>query len=238
MAKKRKLISVMDVYAVAAVWVVYSLCFPLYEINHFVKAIILSLIAKGIAKKIWKPRYQELAPAPEKPQVEAAAEETPEEPQGSGNEELDAFILEGRRAVTEMNRLNDNIADEEISRRISRLTELAGRIFAHVSAHPHKLPRVRKFVNYYVPTTIKILNAYDRMGSQGVEGEHIGGTMRKIEDILDAIVSAYEKQLDSLFSEEAMDISADITVLESMMAREGFAESSFDDFYANGKKGG
>jgi len=66
------------------------------------------------------------------------------------------------------------------------------------------------------------------MGSQGVSGEHIGSTMRKIEDILDAVVAAYEKQLDSLFSEEAMDISADITVLEGMMEREGFSGPSFD----------
>ncbi|MBE6935185.1 MAG: hypothetical protein E7458_01645 [Ruminococcaceae bacterium] len=228
MAKKRKLISVMDVYAVAAVWAVYSLCFPLYQTKHFIWVILLSLLAKKAAKKIWKPRYEELPPAPEKPQVEEAPAEEPKKPEGTGNEELDAFILEGRRAVSEMNRLNDNIADEEISRRISRLTELTGKIFAHVSAHPHKLTRARKFVNYYVPTTIKILNAYDRMGSQGVSGEHIGSTMRKIEDILDAVVAAYEKQLDSLFSEEAMDISADITVLEGMMEREGFSGPSFD----------
>ena len=135
--------------------------------------------------------------------------------------------MEGRRAVSEMNRLNDNIADPEISLRISRLTELTGKIFAHVTANPRKLSRARKFVNYYVPTTIKLLNAYDRMGSQGIEGENIGGTMRKIEDMLDTIVIAFEKQLDNLFSEEAMDISADITVLENMIEREGFSESKF-----------
>lgn len=99
---------------------------------------------------------------------------------------------------------------------------MTGKIFAHVTANPRKLSRARRFVNYYVPTTIKLLNAYDRMGSQGVEGENIGGTMRKIEDILDTIVTAFEKQLDNLFSEEAMDISADITVLEGMIEQRRF----------------
>ena len=222
----------MSIYAVAIAWAVYGLCFPLYSVKHFVMATVFSLICRGVALKIWKPKYEEIAPAPEKPPI---AEEPPapepapaeKEPETTGNPDLDAFILEGRRAVSEMNRLNDNIADPEISLRISRLTELTGKIFAHVTANPRKLSRARKFVNYYVPTTIKLLNAYDRMGSQGIEGENIGGTMRKIEDMLDTIVIAFEKQLDNLFSEEAMDISADITVLENMIEREGFSESKF-----------
>ena len=231
MAKRKKKTSVMSIYAVAIAWVVYSLCFPLYEPGHFITATVFSLICRGIAMKIWKPKYEETVPKEEKPaedkQPEPEPAPEPQQPEGTGNPDLDAFILEGQRAVSEMNRLNDNIADEEISRRISRLTELTGKIFAHVTANPRKLSRARRFVNYYVPTTIKLLNAYDRMGSQGVEGENIGGTMRKIEDILDTIVTAFEKQLDNLFSEEAMDISADITVLEGMIEREGFSEPKF-----------
>ena len=228
MAKKKKT-SVMSIYAVAIAWAIYGLCFPLYSIKHFVLATLFSLLCRGVAQKIWKPKYEELEPAPEKPPIaEKEPEPQPEpEPEGTGNPELDAFIAEGRRAVGEMNRLNDNIADPDISLRISRLTELTGKIFAHVTANPRKLSRARKFVNYYVPTTIKLLNAYDRMGSQGIEGENIGGTMRKIEDMLDTIVAAFEKQLDNLFSEEAMDISADITALENMIEREGFSEPKF-----------
>lgn len=231
---KRKKTSVMSIYAVAIAWAIYGLCFPLYTVKHFISAAVFSLICRGIAMKIWKPKYEEIAPAPEKPPIaeerpapESEAAPAEKQPETTGNPDLDAFILEGRRAVSEMERLNDNIADPEISLRISRLTELTGKIFAHVTANPRKLSRARKFVNYYVPTTIKLLNAYDRMGSQGIEGENIGGTMRKIEDMLDTIVIAFEKQLDNLFSEEAMDISADITVLEDMIEREGFSEPKF-----------
>ena len=195
------------IYAVAIAWAVYGLCFPLYSVKHFVLATVFSLVCRGVAMKIWKPKYEEIAPAPEKASHRGGAacagargRACGKESDSTGNPDLDAFIREGRRAVSEMNRLNDNIADADISLRISRLTELTGKIFAHVTANPRKLSRARKFVNYYVPTTIKLLNAYDRMGSQGIEGENIGGTMRKIEDMLDTIVIAFEKQLDNLFS--------------------------------------
>lgn len=81
-------------------------------------------------------------------------------------------------------------------------------------------------MNYYLPTTLKLLNTYDRMGAQGVSGGNIGATMERVENIMGTIVTAFEKQLDALFGAEALDISTDITVLENMMAREGLAEDA------------
>ena len=86
---------------------------------------------------------------------------------------------------------------------------------------PDKLPQIRRFLNYYLPTTLKLLNAYDRMGSAGVAGANIDGTMGKIDAMMDKVVQAFDKQLDALFADEALDISTDITVLEQMLAREG-----------------
>ena len=76
-------------------------------------------------------------------------------------------------------------------------------------------------MDYYLPTTLKILNAYDRMSAAGVDGENISSTKARVEQMMGTIVTAFRKQLDSLFGAEAMDISADISVLETMMAREG-----------------
>ena len=95
-----------------------------------------------------------------------------------------------------------------------------------VQQKPEKLPQIRKFMDYYLPTTLKLLNAYDRMGAQGVSGGNIGATMERVENIMGTIVTAFEKQLDALFGAEALDISTDITVLENMMAREGLAEDA------------
>ena len=122
-----------------------------------------------------------------------------------------------------MRRLNDAIEDEEISRRIDQLEDATGKIIDQVIAHPEKLPQIRKFMNYYLPTTLKLLNAYDRMGAAGVSGENIDGTMGKIESMMDTVVRAFDKQLDALFGDEALDISTDITVLENLLAQEGLA---------------
>ena len=123
-----------------------------------------------------------------------------------------------------MRRLNDAIQDETISAQIDRLEATTGKIVDTVVAEPSKLPQIRKLMSYYLPTTLKILNAYDRMSGQGVAGENIGGTMKRVEDMLETIVQAFEKQLDSLFGAEALDISTDITVLDNMMAREGLVD--------------
>ena len=80
---------------------------------------------------------------------------------------------------------------------------------------------MRRFLDYYLPTTIKLLHQYDRMDSLGVSGENITGTKAKIRGMLDTVCSAFDRQLDSLFQDESMDVSADITVLEQMMTQEG-----------------
>ena len=124
-------------------------------------------------------------------------------------------------AISEMKRLDENIADPGISADIVRLEQVSGKIFEAVKEDPKKLPKIRKFMDYYLPTTLKLLNAYDRMSATGVSGENIDGTLTKVEGMMRNIVAAFEKQLDSLYGADALDISTDITVLETMMAREG-----------------
>ena len=130
-------------------------------------------------------------------------------------------MAERDRAVSEMRRLNDSIEDAKISRQIDHMERVTQKIFAHVAENPKKLPQIRRFLNYYLPTTLKLLNAYDRMDDAGVAGANIDGTMGKIEAMLDTVVLAYDKQLDALFADEALDISTDITVMEQMLSQEG-----------------
>lgn len=203
--------SPIPIYATAAVWLLYALFFPLYKLSHFIIAAIaagiVGVVAKGLCKDI----------------VEEVPEPAPE-PEKTGNEELDKMLEEGRKAIEEMKRLDDSIDDKKISADIVRLEETSRKIFEKVKEEPSKLPQIRKFMNYYLPTTLKLLNAYDRMDAQGVEGENISSTKKGVEGIMDKIVTAFDKQLDSLFGEQALDISTDITVLENMMAREGLSE--------------
>ena len=202
--------SPVPIYVVGAVWLVFGLFLPFYKLTHFAAAAALSAVAWLVAKKLC-PDKVTLIPDP-----------VPEpEPETTGNAELDALILERDRAVSEMRRLNDNIADPKISAQIDRMEDLTQKIIAHVVDHPQKLPQIRKFLNYYLPTTLKLLNAYDRMDAAGVSGANIDGTMGKIETMMDTVVQAFERQLDALFGDEALDISTDITVMENMLAREG-----------------
>ena len=200
--------SAIPLYAVAVTWLLYALLFPLYRLPHFLLAAAAGAVV-GIVARLF---------------CRDTVEEVPEEPKTTGNPELDKMIEDGKKAIAEMKRLDDNIADPTISAQIVRLQQLAGKIFAQVEQNPEKLPQIRKFMNYYLPTTLKILNAYDRMGEQGVAGENISSTMHKVEGMMATIITAFEKQLDNLFGAEAMDISTDMVVLENMMAREGLSD--------------
>lgn len=196
------------IYAAAVVWILYALLFPLYRVGHFALCAAASAAVYLIARLFCRD----------------VVEEVEEKPEPTGNAELDKMISDGNLAIAEMKRLNESIKDEKISRQIDRLEEISGKIFDCVKASPEKLPQIRKFMNYYLPTTLKLLNAYDRMGSQGVSGENISGTMERVENMMGTIVTAFERQLDGLFGDQALDISTDITVLENMMAREGLSD--------------
>ena len=200
--------SAVPLYAAAATWLLYALLFPLYRLPHYLLAAGAAAVV-GVLARLLCPN---------------TVEEVEEKPRPTGNAALDKMIDDGKKAIAEMKRLDDSIADPTISAQIVRLQELSGKIFAQVEQHPEKLPQIRKFMSYYLPTTLKLLNAYDRMGQQGVAGENITSTMHKVEDMMAAIITAFEKQLDNLFSAEALDLSTDMVVLENMMAREGLSE--------------
>ncbi|MBR3704879.1 MAG: 5-bromo-4-chloroindolyl phosphate hydrolysis family protein [Oscillospiraceae bacterium] len=199
-------------YAVAAIWLGYSFLMGLHRFWDYLIVILLSVVV-----------FRWLNTASSADEVEAEKPEEKKEPETTGNAELDKMIKDGELAISEMRRLNDSIEDEKISADIERLEKSSKAIFEQVKASPEKLPQIRKFMDYYLPTTLKLLNAYDRMSATGISGENIDTTKTKVETMMTTIVSAFEKQYDALFGADALDISTDITVLETMMAREGFA---------------
>lgn len=205
--------STVPYYGAAALWVIYAAVFDLYKINHFAFAAVLSAGIFMLLRAVCRDEViEEAAPAP------PSEEEKP-----TGNAELDKMIDDGRKAVAEMKRLDDAIADEKISADIRRLEAVCQQIFQQVKADPAKLPQIRRFMDYYLPTVLKLLKAYDRMSNAGVSGENISKSLIQIETMMRTIVIAFGKQLDSLYSADALDISADIRVLETMMAREGLS---------------
>ena len=100
-------------------------------------------------------------------------------------------------------------------------------IFKRVRAHPDVAPDLKKMMDYYLPTTVKLLEAYAELDAQTVQGENITSSKREIEDTLDTLNLAFEKLLDSIFKDTAWDLSTDISVLQTLLAQEGLIEDGF-----------
>lgn len=126
-----------------------------------------------------------------------------------------------QKILDELRRVNDAIPDEEMSDKISRLEAVSAKIFEQAKSDPDKLPQMRKFMDYYLPTSLKLLNTYAELDNQGVEGENISESKRRIEQTMDTLVEAFENQLDRLFASDALDVSTDIDVMQNMLRADG-----------------
>lgn len=194
--------------------VLWCLLLPLYKLWHFLLFLAVLLGAYFLLQKLF-PGTEKVIDVPEP------------EPEPTGDPDVDALTREGRKAVAELQRLRGSIREPSVRSRVDEITALTEKIFADIVEDPKDVPQVKRFAGYYLPTTMKLLNAYDRMSGEG-SGENVSGTLKRIEDILDTTVTAYRKQYDALFANEALDIETDITVLESMLKREGLSGKDFD----------
>ena len=141
--------------------------------------------------------------------------------------EVRKVIEEGDAFVQKLRACNDAIPGEEISAKISHMEIVVDKIFDRVEQNPESVDDVRKLMEYYLPTTIKLLEAYEEMDDQPVGGENIQTAKAEIEATLDTLNVAFEKLLDSLFQTAAWDVSSDISVLNTMLAQEGLNGNDF-----------
>lgn len=148
------------------------------------------------------------------------------------SDECQKLIDEGQSYIRHIRECNDDIPGEEISRKLDKMEQLVQRIFDEVRIHPEVAPDLQKMMDYYLPTTSKLLDAYRELDKQPVAGDNIRSTKAEIEQTVDTLNVAFEKLLDSLFVDRAWDISSDISVLNTMLAQEGLKE---DDFTLNNK---
>ncbi len=168
----------------------------------------------------------------EKAEREAAARKREEE-YSKLSPEVQKIIETGDEYVRKIREANDAIPGEEISAKISRMETLVDRIFDRVEQKPDTVDDIRKLMEYYLPTTIKLLEAYEELDAQPVQGENIISSKQEIEKTLDTLNTAFEKLLDELFQDTAWDLSSDISVLNTMLAQEGLTE---DGLKTGGKR--
>ena len=154
-------------------------------------------------------------------------------PAKSVSPKVQEVLDRGNAYLQEIRRCNDEIPGEEISAKIDRMDAIVLRIFERAEAHPEIIPDLKKLMDYYLPMTIKLLNAYAEMDRQPIQGETIQASKKEIDATLDTLNLAFEKLLDSVFQDTAMDVSSDISVLHTLLAQEGLTG---DDFKNNVKE--
>ncbi len=140
---------------------------------------------------------------------------------------------QGEAFLTEIRRCNDLIPGEEISQKISRMELIVQKIFHRLESDPEIVDDLKKMMDYYLPMTIKLLRAYADMDAQPVQGQTITASKQEIEQTLDTLNLAFERLLDSIFQETAMDVSSDISVLQTLLAQEGLTEDPLSQIKKN-----
>lgn len=240
MRRKRRR-GIGPVGTIVLIWVFFAFILPVLRLSGGLIAAGLAIMASvwaanALRRKTEKRKdeqaseaipvqYTEVTPEPEKP----AAQEAPAAEPSPYSPEVQAVIQEGRTALKEMGRLYASIPNPEIRSRINELMSVSDKIIRDAIDDPADVPQIRKFLDFYLPTTIRLLNAYDRMSAQEFGGENITGSMQRIEEMLDTTIAAYKKQLDALFANQAADIQMDIDTMNTMLAREGLGGKGYLD---------
>ena len=200
--------------------VLYAMLFPLYRIADFVICGLLALLAgkvigamgEGLDLTTHNRQDQKAQPKP--------VEELPL----SGNGEADAVIAKGQEMLHTIRAENDAITDEVLSGQMDELERLCVQIFTTVAEKPQKAPQIRKFMNYYLPTTLKMLASYRTMNDRGVSVTDMTEARATTIRGMGMVLTACQKQLDNLYKDTMLDVSTDIDVLEQMLKRDGYAD--------------
>ena len=191
----------------------YALIFPFYRIGDYLIGCSLSVLA-GLLIGTMASGLDTSKSAPSQTPI-------PE----TGDAAVDQLIRQGQDMLRAIREENDRIPDPILSYKMEQLDDIANRIFRTVAEQPGKAPQIRRFMDYYLPTTLKMLTGYRKMDERQLQGTTAAATRKQIEDAMDVVLQAFNKQLDTLYQDDMLDISTDIDVLETMMRQDGLLES-------------
>ena len=203
---------VISFIAMGAAVVLYSLIFPMYRWQHY-------LIVAGIALLVGRVVFimaQGLDTSKEAP-VQQPIPKT-------GDSAVDSLVEKGQEMLAEIRKENDLIPDAELTAQMNQLDKVANQIFHTVAEQPAKAPQIRRFMDYYLPTTLKMLTGYRKMEERQVKGENANEARAQIREAMDTVLKAFDKQLDALYQDELLDISTDIDVMETMLRQDGLID--------------
>lgn len=207
------------IIAFGAAFALYALLpLPLYRLGDYMLAAAVSLLAAKVVSI--------MAQGPDLRSPEEKARDAQPLPV-TGDAAVDDMFRQGQALLDQIHEENDAIPDPELSRQMDELSRLTREIFRTVADKPAKAPQIRRFMAYYLPTTLKMLASYRQMDERGVTGQEAEQVRRQIHESLDVVVKACEKQLNNLYRDDYLDVSTDIDVLQQMLRRDGLVETDF-----------
>ena len=236
----------LSIYVIGFSWILYASLFGLHSPLSFLLCTAFSILMNRLVHALQK-KAQERKAAREAEKQKAAEEkrrkaeekaaakrealekkkqknEPPPAPETTGDTDVDELLRQGKDFCKELERLDDDIPDLEVSAKLKQIESLLELILNAVKREPVKKKQIRQTMNYYMPTTIKLVNHYVVLQEQKIGGENIEEGMEKISAMLDSVVTALKKQLDGLFEADVVDITADIRVMEKKLVSEGLTE--------------
>ena len=145
--------------------------------------------------------------------------------QATGNPTVDQMVQQGLEMIAKIREENAQIPDVALTAKIDQLEDTARRIFATVADKPDKAPQIRRFMEYYLPTVLKMLTNYRKLGDRGVTGENADRMKQTVENAMDVVLGAFSKQHDQLYQSDVLDVTSDVKVLETMLKQDGLLES-------------
>ncbi|MBP3398403.1 MAG: 5-bromo-4-chloroindolyl phosphate hydrolysis family protein [Erysipelotrichaceae bacterium] len=203
--------SPVPIYIGAGAFVLISLIFPMIKMSTIFigLAVSLGLIAVLRIMKVF-------------PDITETV--TYDEPEFFANKTVEELVLEGRKMKNQMNSLNDKIQDVQVSSLIDSIQKTHQAILDYVQTHPDSSQTIRKYMKYYVPSILELLNHFDELEATQFSGMNAESSRKRITELLVTADAAFKKQLDSLMDQQALDISVEARVLEDLMSREGLVE--------------
>ena len=216
------------IVAFGAIFALFSVLFKPHSIGGYVFALALSTLAGAIIRIM----AQGLDTS-----VNQKTPESLKKMQGeTGDPEADALLEKGREMITEIRNENDLIPDSTLSDQLDRLENQCAEIFRAVREKPGKTAQVRKFMEYYLPTTLKMVKGYRMLDERGISGTEAMHAKNRISDALEVVLQGCEKMLDKLYQDDVLDLTTDIDVLQQMLKRDGLTESDLDKAASQARK--
>lgn len=203
--------------AAGAIVVIYSLIFSLYRWQHYLIAAALAVLVGRVAYMMAK-GVDTSKPAP-------AQQPIPK----TGDAAADSLVEKGQELLKQIREEDAMIPDPVLSEKIVRLCDVADRIFRTVAEQPQKAPQIRRFMDYYLPTTLKMLQGYRKMDERQVQGKNATATKEQVQAAMDVVLKAFDRQLDTLYQDDMLDLSTDIDVLETLLRQDGLVESGLHE---------